>query len=582
MPFMSRADIEEASRIDLHIGGTWCDWSHKNQVGLFHERIAAGRKLNPYLRVLEFSVSAPYAYPGDATFPKDGWLLQPNGRFVDGWPGTRMINLLKGDVVDWLVSQCVRSVKERGFDGTFIDCMMPRFDWWACNIESQEDYAIDADENGKPDDRKWLDEQWAKAKGKLVERVREAVGPDALFMLNDGESDWERVLDRYLYWTEKCRKPTVTAIVSSSGIEPPFEAPTRLNVAEQTALLEKGKALVQRMRFGLTTTLMGDGYFAYDLHTRWRGQRWWYPEYDAPLGYPKGPAIRRPDGAWQRDYDGGSVIVNPTFLDKQVVFDDLIRDVSSGKIDRRFLIPIQDGRIFLPANEASRPGTLPEPEPAFLIDGKEPVVSRDDRILMRLGGAAAVFENTGRLRSFTTGKDELAGDVRVFITGAGQWKDFAYEAVEHRVESDGTLVFTNRRVHAGPTLACETRVSPVENGLRISSTLRALTDGDVHEARQQVDFGIRRYAGGRYQFAKSSGPIPAEPGDGRIAGPFERIKLDASSNPGIEVAFSGNAMLQDERPWGGTEYRAVMSFIRDTHFKKGDSWTLEVTLKTAR
>ena len=74
------------------------------------------------------------------------------------------------------------------------------------------------------------------------------------------------------------------------------------------------------MRFGLATTLMGDGYHAYDLHTRWRGQRWWYKEYDAPLGYPRAAARRQPDGSWRREFDGGTVVVNPTPIDLVVTF----------------------------------------------------------------------------------------------------------------------------------------------------------------------------------------------------------------------------------------------------------------------
>jgi hypothetical protein len=79
--------------------------------------------------------------------------------------------------------------------------------------------------------------------------------------------------------------------------------------AEQSKLLERGRGLLPRMRFGLCTALMGNGYYAYDLHARWRGQRWWYPEYDAPLGYPKGGPERLPGGVWRREFDGGTVLV---------------------------------------------------------------------------------------------------------------------------------------------------------------------------------------------------------------------------------------------------------------------------------
>jgi len=210
--------------------------------------------------------------------------------------------------------------------------------------------------------------------------VREALGPDVPFMTNqagewgyphmngilledfldyvlDGGMTWDHVLQTYLHWTEAPHQPTLTTIVSSSGVQPPFDPWRTLNEEGRNALLEHGRSLLPRMRFGLATTLMGDGYFAYDLHTRWRGQRWWYPEYDAPLGYPKGAAAKQPDGTWRREFDGGTVVANPTLFDAQVAFTDRHEDVSGGKVGTGFVIPPQDGRILLPTDKPLAPGS---------------------------------------------------------------------------------------------------------------------------------------------------------------------------------------------------------------------------------
>ena len=55
------------------------------------------------------------------------------------------------------------------------------------------------------------------------------------------------------------------------GVEPPFQA-DKLLPEEQAAYFERGQPRLQRMRFGLATTLMGNGYYSFDLHARWRGQ----------------------------------------------------------------------------------------------------------------------------------------------------------------------------------------------------------------------------------------------------------------------------------------------------------------------
>jgi hypothetical protein len=377
-PQTPRDQLDELARYDLLIGGTWCDWGKGEQVAAFKKNLAYLRKINPHILVLEFSSSAPYLarWEKQTGFPADGWLLTPEGQTINGWPGSRMINLLHADVIAWQVNRS-REAIAHAYDGTFIDCMGPQFDWWACEIATGKPYQIDADGDGQADKKEKLNQSWRKAKLNMARQVREAIGPKAIFMGNqagrqtsdvingilledyldyvlDGKRKWRGVLDDYLFWTGTPHRPNVTTIVSSSGIEPPFEAPRTLAKAEQDKLLESGRKLEQRMRFGLTTTLMGDGYFAYDLHTRWRGQHWWYPEYDAPLGYPRAAAGEYPDGTWRRQFDGGLVVVNPGAEPVEVQLGAAVRDATTGLTGRTFTVPPRDGRILL-SDSGTRP-----------------------------------------------------------------------------------------------------------------------------------------------------------------------------------------------------------------------------------
>jgi hypothetical protein len=52
----------------------------------------------------------------------------------------------------------------------------------------------------------------------------------------------------------------------------------------------------------------------------------------------------------------------------------LHRDVSSDQIDRRFVVPRLDGRIYLPSEEPARPGTLPHVAP--LLTATESVLAK--------------------------------------------------------------------------------------------------------------------------------------------------------------------------------------------------------------
>lgn len=378
-PQTSRKELDQLAKYDLLIGGTWCDWSKPKQVAAFQKNVACLRKINPYIIVLEFSSSAPYLAKWETQegFPSDGWLLTPEGKAINGWPGSKMINLSHQDVIAWQVRRSRDAISTHAHHGTFIDCMAPQFDWWACEIATGKPCQIDADRDGQADTRVWLDESWKKAKLDMAQQVREAIGPNGVFMGNqagretfdvingilledyldyvlDNNQPWRHVLDDYLFWTRTSYRPNVTTIVSGSGVQPPFDADKILSKAEQEKLLESGRKLEQRMRFGLTTALMGDGYFAYDLHTRWRGQHWWYPEYDAPLGYPRADASEYPDGTWRRLFDGGLVVVNPTASQVDVEMDKLSRDATTGKTGRTFVVPPGDGRILLTAAATTR------------------------------------------------------------------------------------------------------------------------------------------------------------------------------------------------------------------------------------
>ncbi|MHC4717686.1 MAG: putative glycoside hydrolase, partial [Planctomycetota bacterium] len=409
--------LKVLAKFDLLIGGVNAG-SNDKQRRAVTDMVAKLRAGNPHLIVLDFSSSAPYAASWQVKvtpFPDDGWLLSPDGKTIEGWPGTKMINLSKRSVIDWLARRSAASASKPVFDGTFIDCMGGGFDHWACNIKSGEPYEIDADGDGQADSDRTLNRKWRQAKQILGRTVRTRIGPKAVFMANqaheanfsqlngilledfldyvldDGRS-WRQVLDHYFHWTQTPHRPTVTTIVSSSGLEPAFNAWKNMTEADRNAILTKGKALTRRMRFGLATTLMGDGYYAYDLHTRWRGQHWWYPEYDAPLGYPTGPSREFADGTWRRSFDGGMAVINPTCLDLLVKPGRRSRDVSSGKVGEEFLIPAQDGRILVPTSDAPAQPRLPDPAPAFTRRGPGRIARRDGRVLWRMDDrTCAVF-----------------------------------------------------------------------------------------------------------------------------------------------------------------------------------------------
>lgn len=112
----------------------------------------------------------------------------------------------------------------------------------------------------------------------------------------------------------------------------------------------------RRFRLGLTTTLMGDGYFGFDRGDCLHGQLWWFDEYNVDLGNPLSgydtpPNTYRTDlyaaGTYSREFANGSVIVNTTGAAIQVTFAESHRDVSTGETGATFTLPLYDGRIYM-------------------------------------------------------------------------------------------------------------------------------------------------------------------------------------------------------------------------------------------
>lgn len=367
-------DIAQWARYDLLIGGVVMPASRAEAEDLARVLMRLKAR-NPHIITTQFAASAPYVKkalsPG---FPEQGYLLTPEGAMIDGWPGTTMIDLSREDVIEYMATISTHAWNTYGID-VFIDCMGPAFDAWACNIATGVPYRVDTDRDGTPDLPEELNRKWREGKGRLARHMREKMGTKAIFMANQAGREtapwingilledyidytldadcpspmaWRDVLECYLWWTTHARRPNVTTLQASSGVVPPFEMWKSATLAEQRRLFDKGRSLLQRMRFGLATALLGDGYWAFDLHTRARGQDWWYPEYDAPLGYPLGPAEVRDDGVWERAFDApGRVLVNPGDTPVTVELQARHRDVSFGRVDTTFAVLPQDGLILL-------------------------------------------------------------------------------------------------------------------------------------------------------------------------------------------------------------------------------------------
>ncbi|MCX6906833.1 MAG: putative glycoside hydrolase [Verrucomicrobia bacterium] len=381
------------SKLGLIIGGGYdlhYDWEKPRWAETLvkvEQNIAKLRQVNPNILVL------PYVDviegPDNPDVPKHWWALK-NGERWSGWPGYFRINTDLTEVLQFNLDKVRAEVCGREcFDGVFYDCWGTD-DWLVPRTAALR--------NGKAvvmvNDWNLARKGFAALNGTLAE--------DEINRVIEGKVDFEDFLGRYLRWTRESRKPVVTMIVCrpQSLNDDPWRW-RKLSHKEREAVAEQARTGDEKtMRFGLATTLMGDGYFGYDTGTMGRGNWWWYKEYDAPLGHPRGPARCNADGTWQRDYDGGTVVVNGTPYDAVAQLSAKHRDVSTGRVGTRFTIPTFDGRIFLPTTEPLTTTADVEPRMTAAPPPKLRVAKLDNGVIAAQtpGGLDIRFDATGALR----------------------------------------------------------------------------------------------------------------------------------------------------------------------------------------
>lgn len=329
------------------------------------------RRLNPNIIILAYVPTKSYAQvwidnPLDTLHPKlkartdeSMRLREPGGKILSVWPGTLSYNLGSGwaDALPRFVKEDVMS--SGAWDGIFYDEASATISW----LNSGN---VDVNGDGRRDDAATADRLWKAGMVKMLKTTRELLGSEAVIITN-GDSDpdlqpyvngrmfetfptpweqdgsWATVMNNYLRLQKQVGYPAVFLINSNTD-----------NTGNRNDF--------RKMRFGLSSTLMGDGFFQFDYGDTDHGQTWMYDEYGAYLGKPVGEARNLSgqsnpvkDGIWRRDFQHGTVLVNSTNESRTVDLDaDFERlhgtqdsAVNNGEISSIITIPAKDGVILL-------------------------------------------------------------------------------------------------------------------------------------------------------------------------------------------------------------------------------------------
>jgi hypothetical protein len=564
-------------KLGLIIGGGYdlhYDWDHERwprQLAAVEANVARLRAVNPTVLIL------PYVDvvegPDNPRLPKEWWALRDGQRW-SGWPGYFRIDTNRADVLAFNLSQVKSRILSRdAFDGVFYDC-------WGV-----DDWLVPRTAQLRDGRAVVMINDWNLPR-KGFEHLNGCLAEDELNRCVEGKVDFEDFLARYLRWCRDSRKPLTTMLVAHPrGVDMDAWRWSKLPWAERDKLRTSWeRSDPAMMRFGLATTLLGDGYFGFDTGDMGRGNWWWYPEYDTPLGTPLGDARRSDDGTWRRDFSGGVVVSNGSGYDAAIELPRRMKNVSNGRIGTRFTLFTWDGALFVPSDEAPTPGddvaprvtrTPPAAVRASLVD--------DGVVVQTPGGLDARFDAPGRLRS-------LRLDGR--LVASGGWPD-AQAQPSKPFKADGRL--TSRgdadgraRLEYRGTMAAELqRVDYVEtvtveadNRLTLHFDFTAATDLDLRMWRHYWMFPVSRYAGGRAGNGQTSAALPAALGTVDLLDASREFSVE-TDDIRVEVVGTLGCGLVDHRRYGSPDY-LLAGYPVSGKVPAGRTWSVDTSLRATK
>lgn len=262
----------------------------------------------------------------------DGWWLKDiNGRKISNWPYNSMLNLTDSAPLDsrgkrfndYLPSFIVNEIKATGlWDGVYFDNT-----WGDVSWVNQGN--IDINNDGTREEPAILDGAWSLGFKKVLSKTRELAGSEFIIVGNGRVYDaYQNLLNGMML--ESFPSPWENGGTWAGSMKTYLRLPT-LNVNPGISVINiynKNQTDYRRFRFGLSSTLLGSGFYSYDYDVTNHGQTWWYDEYDVNLGPAqsgaynllanKGTEIKA--GLWRRDFKYGSAIVNSTNKEQLYVF----------------------------------------------------------------------------------------------------------------------------------------------------------------------------------------------------------------------------------------------------------------------
>ncbi|KKR20261.1 MAG: FG-GAP repeat protein [Parcubacteria group bacterium GW2011_GWE2_39_37] len=340
----------------------------------------------------------------------DWWLRNERGEKLEIWPNLYAVNVTKKSWQDYNVKYVKGEMDKNVWDGIMYDTVDSSITHYS------KSGGIDVDGDGSKDDPGLVNQLWQEGMAELFKKTRLSLGDKKIILINgnsldiyqpyingrmfetfptpwEGNGSWSSSMNQYLIRLPAKNRPNNIYVINgntnNTGAQYDFK----------------------KLRYGLSSTLQGDGYFSFDFGDKSHAQTWWYDEYDINLGQAESPSynllnkdnkIIKP-GLWRRDYEMGTAIVNSTSQDQLYIF---------SKEEFEKIKGIQDKKI----NDGSKINWIKlAPNDGILL--LKPYNQIKDTSFIN-GGFVRVFNGNGEKtrNGFFAYKDNFPGNTKILIT----------------------------------------------------------------------------------------------------------------------------------------------------------------------
>ncbi len=248
----------------------------------------------------------------------NAWLRDRDRNRIQAWPGVFLTNLASSIWQNMNADFVKSKLDQAAWNGVMFDVV-------DSSISHYSNNGIDINGDGSEDSSTFYNSEWQKGMVAMFAKTRQKIGPQNYILMNgnsiesyqanvngrifenfptpwEGNGSWQASMHQYLSRLPgKNQKPAIYILNGSTR-----------NTGRQNDY--------RNMRFGLTSALLGDGYYSFDFGDQKHEQNWWYDEYDVQLGRAENTYFNLLEssnttvkpGLWRRDFDNGVTIVNST------------------------------------------------------------------------------------------------------------------------------------------------------------------------------------------------------------------------------------------------------------------------------